>query len=177
MKTSVKIPGGYKARLDGHVLVVEGPKGTVSKELKNPFTKVTIEGDEVVIESLKDNRRGKAVINSFAAHIKNLLKGADDGYEARLRICYAHFPINVKVDGKKLMIENFVGEKTPRKARIMGDCKVEVKGSDIIITGLNKELVGQTAANIETATRIKKKDLRIFQDGIWIIKKPGREAL
>ena len=59
----------------------------------------------------------------------------------------------------------------------MPECEVKVVGDEIIVTGLNKELVGQTAANIELATRVKKRDIRIFQDGIWIIKKPGKEGL
>ncbi|MFA5405996.1 MAG: 50S ribosomal protein L6 [Candidatus Nanoarchaeia archaeon] len=177
MKTIVELPESLSPRMEGSNIIVKGPKGEVSKELKNPFIKVVIEGNNVIIESLKDNRRGKALMNTFKAHVNNLITGVTKGYEARLRICYAHFPINVKVEGDKFMIENFSGEKIPRKARIMPECKVEIKGSDVIITGLNKELVGQTAANIEIATKIKNKDLRIFQDGIWIIKKPGKELL
>ena len=62
-------------------------------------------------------------------------------------------------------------EKTPRKAKILGDTKVEVKGQEVIVSGSNKEDTGQTAANIETACRLNKYDRRIFQDGIYIQEK------
>jgi len=177
MKTVINLPEGVKARLEDYKVILEGPKGSTSMKLKNPLAKVSIKDNEVIIETPKDNRRCKTVMNTFKAHVLNMVKGVQEGYEARLRICYGHFPVTVKIEGQIMIIENFSGEKVPRKARLMPDCEVKVQGSEIIINGLNKELVGQTAANIEIATKIKNKDLRIFQDGIWIIKKPGREGL
>ena len=177
MKTIVKLPADVKASIKDYIITVNGPLGSVSKELKNTLARVTVNGDEVVIETGKDNRRGKTVMNTFRAHVNNLIRGVQEGYEARLRICYGHFPVTVKVEGNTFVIENFGGEKVPRKTRLMPETKVEVKGSEVIVTGLNKELVGQTAANIELATRVRNKDRRIFQDGIWIIKKPGKEGL
>ena len=58
-----------------------------------------------------------------------------------------------------------------RKAEIIGNCKVDVQGDEIIITGISKEDVGQTAANIERATWVKARDRRVFSDGIFIIEK------
>ncbi|NCN38848.1 MAG: 50S ribosomal protein L6, partial [Candidatus Aenigmarchaeota archaeon] len=85
----------------------------------------------------------------------------------KMKIVYSHFPITVKVEGNKILVGNFIGEKIPRVARIIGDAKVEVKGQDIIITGLNKEDVGQTMSSIEQICRITKFDRRIFQDGVY----------
>jgi len=177
MKAVVKLPDGVKASIKDYVITVEGPLGSVNKKLKNTLARVSVTDGEVVIESVKENRRGKTVMNTFRAHVNNLIRGVLEGDEARLRICYGHFPVTVKVEGNQFIIENFGGEKVPRKTKLMPDTKVEVKGSEVIVTGLNKELVGQTAANIELATRVRNKDRRIFQDGIWIIKKPGREGL
>ena len=56
-------------------------------------------------------------------------------------------------------------------AKIRGDVKVEVKGDDIAIEGINLQDVSQTAANIEQATKIRKKDQRVFLDGIYISEK------
>jgi large subunit ribosomal protein L6 len=177
METTIKLPSDVKARIEDYNLILEGPKGTTTKVMKNPLASMSVEKDEVIIKAKRENRRCKCVMNTFKAHTKNLIKGVQQGYEARLKILYAHFPMTVKVQGNKLIIENFSGEKVPRSAKIMPECEVKINGSEIIITGLNKELVGQTAASIELATRIKKKDRRIFQDGIWITKKPGREGL
>ena len=73
--------------------------------------------------------------------------------------------------GKNVNVENFVGERSARVTDILGDCKVSVEGDDIIIKGVSLEDVGQTAANLEQATKIKRKDQRIFLDGIYVYEK------
>jgi len=93
-----------------------------------------------------------------------------------MKVVYAHFPINVSVEGKLVVIKNFAGEKTPRHAHIFGDVKVDVKGQDIVLKGLDREEVGQTAANIETATKIRRKDIRVFQDGVYITSKDDKHG-
>jgi large subunit ribosomal protein L6 len=92
-----------------------------------------------------------------------------------MKIVYAHFPMTVKVKGNLINIDNFLGERSPRVAKIMGDVKVSVKGEDVTITGINKEDVGQTMANIEQATKIKRRDPRVFQDGIYLVDKTQEE--
>jgi large subunit ribosomal protein L6 len=77
----------------------------------------------------------------------------------------------VKVTGDKVVIENFLGERTPRKARIMGASKVKVSGEEILVTGPDVEHVSQTAANMEQACIIRGFDPRVFQDGIYITSK------
>jgi large subunit ribosomal protein L6 len=87
-----------------------------------------------------------------------------------MKIVFAHFPMAVKVQDKEktVTIENFIGERHPRSSKIVGDAKVQVKGDEVIITGVNKEDVGQTMANLEQATKIRGKDPRVFQDGIYL---------
>ena len=75
----------------------------------------------------------------------------------------------MEVKGKEMLIKNFLGEKQPRKAKIPGQTKVEVKGQEVTVTGLSKEDVGQTIANIRSATRIRNRDSRVFQDGFYIV--------
>ncbi len=177
MKTIIKLPENVSAKINDYELIVEGPKGATSKVMKSSMAGINVSNGEIIIESKKDNRRAKRIVNTFRAHARNLIKGVLEGYEAELVIRYGHFPMNVKVDGKKVIVENFVGEKVPRKTKIVGDCTVSVNGDRIKVSGINKEHVGQTAANIELMTRIRNKDYRIFQDGIWIVKKPGRKGL
>ena len=64
-----------------------------------------------------------------------------------------------------------MGERNPRKARIVGQTKVDIKKDEIIVTGIDKEDVGQTSANIELATKVTGYDRRIFQDGCYITQK------
>ncbi len=100
-----------------------------------------------------------------------MIKGVTEGFVYKMKIVYSHFPIKASVKGNEFIIENFLGEKSARKAKLFGNVKVTIKGSDVIIEGINREEVGQTAANIEAATKVKDKDVRVFQDGIYIVSK------
>jgi large subunit ribosomal protein L6 len=124
-----------------------------------------------VVDASSSRKEQKAMVGTFASHIRNLILGVTDGFECKMSIVYAHFPMQVKVDGKTLIIGNFLGEKKPRVAKILGETKVKVSGSEVVVSGINKEDVGQTAANIEQKTKIKRFDPRTFQDGIYIVQK------
>ena len=104
-----------------------------------------------------------------------MVKGVQEKFEYKLKVCFSHFPISVDVKGNGATIKNFLGEKIPRKLQIPLGVDVQVNKEIIIINSSNKELVGQAAANFERATRIRKKDRRIFQDGIFITNKAGKE--
>jgi large subunit ribosomal protein L6 len=105
------------------------------------------------------------------------MKGVTEGYTYKLRIVYSHFPMKVSTKGPEFTVDNFLGEKYPRKTKVLPGVKVEIKGNEVTVTGIDKELVGQTAANIEQLTRIKNFDLRVFQDGIYIIEKDSKPVI
>lgn len=174
----VEVPEGVSVQVEGNRVRVRGPKGELVREFKLKFEdaeiKIGVEGQRVKIWiEGKERRKVKAMEGTVWAHIRNMITGVTKGYVYKLRAVYAHFPIQVKVlkDKKLVEIFNFLGEKTPRYARIVGDVSVEVKGREIIVKGINVEHVGQTAANIEQATRIRGKDRRIFQDGIYLVER------
>ena len=81
--------------------------------------------------------------------------------------------MTLKIEGNKLAVNNFLGEKIPRYAYILPNVEVQIKGSLITILSTDKEAAGQTAANFEKATKVTNRDRRIFQDGIYIHDKPG----
>jgi large subunit ribosomal protein L6 len=68
-------------------------------------------------------------------------------------------------------IHNFYGEKVPRKAKILEGVDVDLQKDQVIVSGIDKESVGQTASNIQNATKVKGRDTRIFQDGIYVVSK------
>jgi large subunit ribosomal protein L6 len=82
--------------------------------------------------------------------------------------------MQVTVEGDEVVIENFLGERAPRRTEINGDTDVEVDEERIVLRGPDIEAVGQTAADIEQLTRVQDKDLRVFQDGVYITNKPNR---
>ena len=164
----VEIPPGVDVTLEGGVLTVSGPKGTLTRGMRFPQIDVTLEEDEIVITTASDRKRFLSMSGTFEAHAKNMIQGVVDGYEYRMKVVYSHFPIQLKQQGNRLAITNFLGEKRPRMARIIEGVTLKIGNDELTLTGINKEDVGNTAANIEHATRIVKRDPRVFQDGIYI---------
>lgn len=168
---TIEIPEGVSVSLSQDVITATGPKGTVERMLWYPGVRIEVREDEVVVDAESSRKEQKAMVGTFASHIRNLITGVNEGFECKMSVVYAHFPMQVKVEGKTLVIGNFLGEKKPRVAKIVGETKVKVSGNEVTVSGINKEDVGQTAANIEQKTKIKRFDPRIFQDGIYIVQK------
>ncbi len=167
----VELPDGVKAEIKEGVVVIEGPKGKLERKLYHPKISIEKVDNKIVVKCEFARRKEKALVGTFAAHIKNMIKGVTEGFVYKMKIVYSHFPMKVSVKGDEVIIENFLGEKHPRKAKIFGNVKVTVKGDEVTIEGINREEVGQTAANIEFATKVKDRDIRVFQDGIYIVSK------
>lgn len=171
----IAIPAGVQLDVENNIYKFKGPKGEASKKLISPEIKITKQDNTLVLESAvkKPTRTEKDLINTFTSHIKNLITGVQDGYTYKLKVCASHFPITVTVDKDEVVVKNFLGEKIPRKSKILAGAKVKVEGDVITIEGADLENVSQTAANIEIATRIVNRDRRKFQDGIYITEKAG----
>ncbi|NJE61651.1 50S ribosomal protein L6 [Thermococcus sp. 21S7] len=174
VREEVEIPEGVEVTVEGNTVKVRGPKGELQRELKYPGVQIFTEDGKVVVFKEFPRKRDIAIARTFKAHIANMIKGVTEGFTYKLKIVYSHFPMTVKVQGDEVVIENFLGEKNPRRAKILPGVTVKVMGSDVIVEGIDKEAVGQTAANIEQATRITKWDRRVFQDGIYIVEKAGK---
>jgi large subunit ribosomal protein L6 len=173
MEEVVEIPGGLEVGIQGDEVVVAGKGQTLRRKLSHPRIQIRVEGKEARIRCDFPRRREAALVGTFAAHLRNMIVGVTEGFTYEMKIVYSHFPVKASVKGSEFVIENFLGEKFPRKTRIVGDTKVEVTGDQVLLTGPDIEAVGQTAANIELATRIRGFDPRIFQDGIYITRKAG----
>jgi large subunit ribosomal protein L6 len=99
-----------------------------------------------------------------------MLAGVTDGFVYKLKINYSHFPIKVSARGNSVFIDNFLGERYPRKARIVGATKVGITKEFVEVSGIDKEAVGQTAANIRSVTKIRNRDCRVFKDGFYLVR-------
>lgn len=167
----VDLPEGVTATLKGNTLTVKGKNGELTRDFRHPDIGVKVEGNKVVLHADLPRRKVRALVGTWSAHIRNMVEGAQQDFEYKMKICYSHFPIKTKIQGEIFLVENFVGERTARKARIMGKSKVKVSGEEVLVTGANLEDVSQTAANIEQSCLIRGFDTRVFQDGIYIINK------
>jgi large subunit ribosomal protein L6 len=167
----LKIPEDVKVEIEGKKVKVSGKNGKLERTFAEKEIKIELSEGKIVISSESERRKFKALVGTIAAHVKNMIEGVTKGFTYRLRVVYSHFPITVKVEGDKVLIQNFLGERAPRVAKIVGNTQVKVEGSDLIVTGINVEEVGQTAANIEQACRIVGYDRRKFMDGIYIVSK------
>ena len=167
----VKIPKGVKVEVADATVRVGGAKATLARRLSHPRIQLAVEGGEVRIRCELPKRKEKAIVGTYAAHVRNMIAGVTKGWRYRMKIVYSHFPMKAGVKGKEFVIENFLGERHPRRAAIVGETKVTVEGDLVVLEGSDLEAVSQTAANIERATKIKGFDPRVFQDGIYIVAK------
>lgn len=176
LRREIELKGGVTAQLVGSLLKVKGPKGEVSRAFVHPKVNISIEGNKVVLFIAKGTKREKTIIGSFESHIDNMVKGVQEPYVYKLKICSGHFPMSVTVAGQELIIKNFLGEAVPRKVELMKGAEVKVVGEEIVVTSADIELAGQTAAKIETACKVTNRDRRIFQDGCYIFQKADKSA-
>jgi large subunit ribosomal protein L6 len=171
----VEIPGGIEVEIAGAKVTIKSPEGKNEREFDLGNLSIEKKGNEIIIGNKKSSKKEKRRMNTIAAHIRNMLKGVKEKFEYKLKICFSHFPITVEVKGNEALIKNFLGERTPRKAKIPAGAEVKVEKDVIVVTSPDVEVAGQTAANFENATRIVKRDRRVFQDGIFITSKAGVE--
>lgn len=171
MEKRLSIPNGVDIEVKEKNVIVSGPKGQLSRDFSDPRfdRQITIEktGGEIVVTG-SDNRKIKAMIGTTISHVKNMVIGVTKCHRYKMKIIFTHFPMTVEVKDKKILIRNFFGEKGARVAKIFGDAEVKVQKDEILITSPNKEAAGQTAANIEKACKLSKRDRRVFSDGIFI---------
>lgn len=165
------LPEGVKGALEGRTLTITGPLGSVAKNLWRIPVNVKVEKSKVQITPYTKKKRDVVTANTATSLIRNMIHGVTKGFTYKLKVVFAHFPVTVRVKGDTIVVENFMGERSSRTSKILGDCKVAIEGDDVIIKGVSGEDVGQTAANLEQATKVKRKDQRIFLDGIYVYEK------
>ena len=171
-RIELEIPEDVSAEVDHLDLTVSGPNGEVTRRLWYPDVSVSVEDGHVVIASETEDAKTTATMGTFESHVDNMFYGVTEGWSYQMEVFYAHFPMQVNVEGDEVVINNFLGEKAPRRTTIRGDTEVQVDGEEVTLSGPDKEAVGQTAADIEQLTRVTDKDTRVFQDGVYITEKP-----
>lgn len=168
----IEIPKGVEFVVEDDMVKIKGEKGEISRNFNAPSIGINVKEEKVILNALtkKLTKRDKRMIKTIRAHIVNMINGVVNGYEYKLKICSGHFPMTFNVEGGGVSIKNFFGEKVPRKMNFK-DVVVKVEGDIITVSGVDKEIVGNVSARIEHATKIKGRDRRVFQDGVWLLSK------
>jgi large subunit ribosomal protein L6 len=171
----VELGEGVSVEVGGNEITVKGN----GKELRRKFDigriEIRTESDKVVLEAKGARKREAKMMGTVAAHLKNMIKGLNEDFVYELEICHVHFPMNVSAQGNRFVVKSFLGETTERVAKIIDGVTVDISGTKIVVSSHDIEKAGQTAANLEKAVRLQGRDRRIFQDGIFITKKPSGE--
>jgi len=171
VENSVEVPAGVTLKLEGKKVTVAGERGEVVRDFSHTRLDLEHEGGSLRIWAVNPRKREASLVNTLAAHVRNMIKGVTQGFTYRLKIVFVHFPMTVRIEGRRIEIQNFIGERKAREAKIAGGAKVRVEGEDVIVEGIDIDDVAQTAANIQQSMKIRKKDLRKFLDGIYVYSK------
>ncbi len=166
------IPDFIKLSLDGKKVTVEGKRGKLIKDFTHARAVKITKNDKQLIFSVEfPRKREKAMLRTLAAHIENAILGVTKGFTYKMKLVYAHFPFTVEDKGDDIVVSNFIGERGVHTVKKIGDLKVQITKDDLIISGIDKEAISQTCAKLRLVLKIRKKDPRIFQDGLYVFEK------
>ena len=172
---SVEIPDGVEVKIeDNNKISVKGPNGgPIVKDFSHARgIEFKIEDKKLKFSSHFPKSKTISLIYTIISIVKNLIIGVQNNYKYFSKVCFIHFPCSVKVDKPKktILVENFCGERAPRKSKYPDNMDVEVEGDDVTFIGPDKEALGTAAARLQRCCKIKKKDPRVFQDGVYLFK-------
>jgi len=173
-KTPVVIPDKTKAEINGSQVSVTGPKGSLVRDI-HPEITATLEGNEVIITRPSDQKRHRALHGLTRALIANMVEGVSVGYTRQLKIIGVGYRSEMK--GKTLVLH--LGYSHPIVFNPPEGIVIEVnpKENTITVTGIDKELVGATAAKIRSFRKpepYKGKGVRYADEYVQI--KTGKTA-
>ena len=172
-KQPIEIPKGVEVTLEGGVLTVKGPKGTLSEKIRKVI-EVKIENETITVNPLKETIEARALWGTYAALIRNMVKGVTDGYAKVLEVEGVGYRADAQ--GQKLTLN--VGFSHPVIMEVPQGLTATVEKNVITISGFNKHQVGQFAANVRKVKEPEPyKGKGIRYQGEYIIRKQGKKAV
>lgn len=172
-KLPVAVPNGVTVSFADGVLTVTGPKGTLTRTIKEKHVAVTV-GDDGVTFTPQDTPEAQALWGTYAAHCRNMIQGVTDGFTKLLDIEGVGY--RAEVQGDTLVLN--LGFSHPVEMKIPSGVEAAVEKSTITLTGSDLEILGQFAANVR-ATRppepYKGKGIRYRDE--YVIRKQGKKAV
>ena len=169
----IVIPDGVSVSLDDSIVKVTGKLGELTLQLPSVI-KMEIQDNTITLTRENELKQTKALHGTANANIANMIKGVTEGYKKDLEIIGVGYRFNLK--GDKLVIN--AGYSHPVEIQIPASLKVEViSNTEISVSGISKELVGEFAANIRKVRQpehYKGKGIRYKDE--YIRRKEGKKA-
>lgn len=140
----ITLPAGVEITQNGNDVTVKGPKGELTRTF-NPNIKINIDGTEVTLTRPDDSKENKTMHGTMRANLNNMVIGVSEGFEKSLELIGVGY--RSQLQGKKLVLN--VGYSHPVEFEAPEGITFEVpSNTQIVVKGINKEQVGQIAAEI-----------------------------
>ena len=124
----IAIPEGVSANLEGNTVTLTKDGNSLTRDFNHNQVAVRQADRGLEVFCNLPRRSERAIAGTWAAHLRNMAKGLDEGFEYRLKAVFSHFPMSLKVQGNEFTITNLLGEKVPRVASLpWSPAEVEVK--------------------------------------------------
>ncbi len=165
-KLPIPIPDKVSAQISGQHITVKGPKGTLEREIPEPI-QVKQEGDTIVVKPTDNSRNGRQRYGLCRTLVANMVDGVSQGFQKRLLIQGVGY--RAQAQGKKLTLN--VGYSKPVEMEMPEgiDVAVENRNVEVVVSGIDKEVVGNVAARIRAVRPpepYKGKGIRYFDEQI-----------
>ncbi len=172
-KQLIVIPEKTEVVKNDGVIVVKGPLGELSREFSSEID-VTIGDKEVTLKPLNDSNFANALWGTYASHIKNMVDGVNKLFEKKLIIEGVGF--KVELSGEELILS--LGFSHKINVKIPKELNVVVEKNTIMVSGVNKELVGQFTSNIRALKKPEPyKGKGIRYEGEVVRRKQGKKSV
>lgn len=172
---SINVPEGLKIKIKSKLVEVTGKHGTLKRDFRHLPIELTLskDGKQVLARMYFAKTKQLSCLRTCCSHISNLFDGVQKLFIYKMRLVYAHFPINANIvnGGKTVEIRNFLGEKNVRIVNMLEgvtcDKSPNIK-DELHLTGADIDMVSRSAGLIRLSCLSKNKDIRKFLDGIYV---------
>lgn len=177
-KTPIDLPAGVEVKIDNNLVTVKGAKGELKQEIKSDGISLEQEGNQIIVKRATDQKRHKAMHGLYRQLVANMVEGVSNGYKIELEL----HGIGYRAKNTGQLLELALGYSHPVMFYLPEDVKVETisekgKAPLVVLTGIDKQLVGQVAAKIRAFRKTepyKGKGIRF--KGEEIRRKAGKTA-
>ncbi|MBO8172778.1 MAG: 50S ribosomal protein L6 [Bacillaceae bacterium] len=167
----ITIPSGVEVKLDGEKMTVKGPKGTLERTIHQDMN-IIIEDNEIRVERPSESKQHRALHGTTRSNIANMIEGVTNGFEKTLELVGVGY--RASKSGKKIVLN--VGYSHPVEITPEEGIEIDVPAQNqVVVKGINKERVGQIAAEIRSIRKPEPyKGKGIRYQGEYVRRKEGK---